>query len=348
MKFTAVLTLRDEGPFLLEWLAHHKAIGFTDFLVFSNDCSDGTDAMLNRLEALGHLTHVPNPGPYDASGIQWTALKLADKHPLVTGADWLMCLDVDEFVNIHTGDGTLSALLAALPDATAIPLTWRLFGNADIDAFEDAPITAQFMQAAPAVLEWPWRAAMFKTLFKNDGTYRKMGVHRPRSPDKSRVEAARWFGGCGTELHGNAIKTQKLFSQFGRDNYGLAQLNHYALGARENYLVKCARGRVNRGAGLMGMDYWVERNFNQAHDESILRHAPRSALILNALRADSALCELHEAAVAWRHAKIAALMLDDEARALYGRLLMTPASEPLAPKKAQTLLNHGRKAAQLR
>ncbi|MES2816741.1 MAG: glycosyltransferase family 2 protein, partial [Pseudomonadota bacterium] len=53
MKITAVLCVRNEAAFLLEWLAHHRACGVTDFLVFTNDCDDGTDAMLDRLEALG-------------------------------------------------------------------------------------------------------------------------------------------------------------------------------------------------------------------------------------------------------------------------------------------------------
>ena len=36
---------------------------------------------------------------------------------------------------------------------------------------------------------------MFKTLFKNDSTYRKFGVHRPRSPNPDRIAQARWFDG---------------------------------------------------------------------------------------------------------------------------------------------------------
>ena len=68
MRFLAILTVRNEGAFLLEWLAHHRAVGFTDFLVFSNDCQDGTDAMLDRLADLGELTHIRNDGPYDNGG----------------------------------------------------------------------------------------------------------------------------------------------------------------------------------------------------------------------------------------------------------------------------------------
>ncbi|MDZ4067115.1 MAG: glycosyltransferase family 2 protein, partial [Tabrizicola sp.] len=131
MRVTAVLTVRNEASFLLEWLAHHRACGFTDFLVFSNDCTDGTDAMLDRLEAMGWLTHVRNDGPHK-EGPQWAALKLADRHPLVRGADWVLYFDIDEFVNIHVGGRTVGDLLAALPDATAITLTWRFFGNAGL------------------------------------------------------------------------------------------------------------------------------------------------------------------------------------------------------------------------
>ncbi|NJS40551.1 MAG: glycosyltransferase family 2 protein [Rhodobacteraceae bacterium] len=147
MKITAVLTVKNEGAFLLEWLAHHRACGVTDFLVFSNDCSDGTDAMLDRLQAMGWLTHVPNPGPYP-QGPQWAALKQADAHPLVRGADWLLPIDVDEFVNVHVGDRTIPALLAALPEATAIPLTWRLFGNAGVRGIEDRRVTESFTRAS--------------------------------------------------------------------------------------------------------------------------------------------------------------------------------------------------------
>ncbi|MEL6427490.1 MAG: glycosyltransferase family 2 protein, partial [Pseudomonadota bacterium] len=57
MRALIVTTMRNEGPYILEWLAHHRAVGFTDFLVFSNDCDDGTDALLDRLHELGQIVH---------------------------------------------------------------------------------------------------------------------------------------------------------------------------------------------------------------------------------------------------------------------------------------------------
>lgn len=343
MKILAILTVRNEGAFLLEWLAHHRAVGFTDFLVFSNDCQDGTDQMLDHLAAEGVLTHIRNDGPYDKGGIQFTALKHAAKLPIVAEADWILPLDVDEFVNIHVGDHTLTALLAALPDASAITLTWRLFGNGGAVHYEDLPITQSFVHAAPVIMHWPWRSAMFKTLYRNDGTYAKPGVHRPRSPDHARLDTALWFDGEGRELD-KQFKTKRLFSNYGRSNYALAQLNHYPLGAMESYVVKADRGRAVHSDHMLDIDYWVERNFCTEEDRSIAALAPQMQIELDSLRADSTLDALHIAAVEWRKARFLALMMQEPYRALFGRLLMTPPSRPVPATAARFMVHHANRA----
>lgn len=335
MRILAVLTVRNEGAFLLEWLAHHRAVGFTDFLVFSNDCDDGTDSMLDRLAAMGMLAHIRNPGPHP-QGPQWAALKQASDHPLFAAADWAMVLDIDEFVNIHVGGHRLPDLLAALPDATAVALTWRMFGNAGVIPFTDAPIRQIFTHAAPAVLHWPWRASLFKTLFRVDGSYRKLGVHRPRNPDAARLKDQHWFDGSGRELPA-AYHTSRVFSPLGTNNFQLAQLNHYALGAMQSYLVKCDRGRANRDASAFDMGYWVDRNFSDAKDASILALDPAVQPLIDHLKSDADLRALHQTAISWRHARFAALMQDEAWRALFGRLLLTPPSRALSAELARLI-----------
>lgn len=345
MRHLALLCVRNEGAFLLEWLAHHRAVGFDHFTVFSNDCADGTDEMLDRLAALGLLTHVRNPGPYEGRGIQFTALQMAAARPEVQAADWILPLDLDEFVNIHVGDHTLAALHAALPEATAITLTWRLFGSSGRRRYEDEPVTESFLRCAPRRMAWPWRAAMFKTLYRNDGTYRKPGVHRPRAPRPERLAAARWFDGSGRALP-EELKERRIFSPVAQENHALVQLNHYPLGSMESYLLKCDRGRAVHGDQPLGMDYWVERNFNAEEDASILALAPARRAEEARLRADPVLGPLHEAAVAWRKARFLALLREEPYRALYGRLLMTPPSIPLMPDRAGFLLAQARAAHQ--
>lgn len=343
MHHLAILCVRNEAAFLLEWLAHHRATGFDDFLVFSNDCDDGTDLMLDRLAEMGLLTHIRNTGPYDKGGIQFTALKAAAKTAQVKQADWILSLDVDEFVNIHTGDHTLTALHAALPDASAITLTWRLFGTSGHAHYHDTPVLDTFSQCAPVVMHWPWRAAMFKTLYRNDGTYRKPGVHRPRDPDKTRLAAAHWVDGSGRPLP-EAFKTKRIFSDYGRDNYELVQLNHYPLGAMESYVVKADRGRAVHADDRLGLDYFVERNFNTDTDTTVSALAPQRTAELERLKADPRLASLHAQAVQWRKNRFTQLLQQEPYRALFGRLLMTPPTQPLSQKTAQFLTHHARLA----
>ena len=343
LRILAILCVRNQAAFLLDWLAHHRACGVTDFLVFSNDCQDGTDTMLDRLQAMGLLVHKRNNGPYDARGIQFTALNRASDLPIVKRADWLLPLDVDEFVNVHVGDRSLGALIDALPDASAITLTWRLFGNPGIVPYEDKPVTEQFTRAAPEILNWPWRSAMFKTLYRNDGTYNRLGVHRPRQPDPARLPSARWFDSQGQEL-GEAHKTTRIFNNYTRPKYKLAQLNHYPLGAMESYLLKTDRGRAVHSDHMLGMDYWVERNYCTDEDTSILSLTPKVQAERVALAADSQLAQLHQTAVAWRKSRIQDLMTQEPYRALMGRLMVTPPSRPVPPPAARYLAQYARRA----
>lgn len=339
----ALLTQKNEGAFLLEWFAHHLATGFDKVLVYSNDCLDGSDLMLDRLSELGYCAHVRNDGPYDDRGIQFTALKLAEKHPLVKEADWILSMDIDEFVNVKVGDHTLSALWKVLPEATAITLTWRLFGNNGIYAFQDTPIREQFTKAAPETLAWPWRAFMIKTLYKNDGTYKKLGVHRPRNPNKDRLNTAKWFDGSGRPL-GDSFLTNRLFSDFNHSTYELVQMNHYPLGAMQSFIVKVDRGRSGHSYQPLGMDYWTERNYNTVEDTSVLALRDKTDAMYATLRSDHVLNELHLKAVDWRHQQFTTLMEQEPYRALLGRMMVTPETRPITPQDAAILVGFAQNA----
>jgi hypothetical protein len=341
VEICAILTVRNEGAFLLDWMAHHKACGVTRFVVASNDCDDGTDAMLDRLATVtGRVAHLRNPGPWKR-GVQFAALDLAARHPFVTGADWILPLDIDEFVNVHTGDRTIHALIAACPGAKAIALTWRLFGNAGIVAYQDRPVPDVFIRAAPPTLPWPWRAHLFKTLYRNDGTYGRPGVHRPRAPDPARLGSAVWSDGSGRTLPSRYARTG-MFTPPGSDCHGLVQLNHYPLGAIESFILKADRGRAVHGEDRLGMDYWVERNWCDAVDTSIAALTPAREQVKAGFLADPELQRLHGAAADWRSTRFADLMAANEAtRALYARCLVVgpsivPGREALAVLRRYT------------
>uniref|UniRef100_UPI00235669E2 glycosyltransferase family 2 protein n=1 Tax=Rhodosalinus sediminis TaxID=1940533 RepID=UPI00235669E2 len=144
-----VACMKNEAPYIVEWVAYHRAIGVDDFLIYTNDCEDGTDALLARLDALGVVRHRTNDA-WQGNSPQQHALDRARAEPVVRDAAWLMHIDVDEFVNVRCGDGTLDAFLARGPEATNVAMTWRLFGRSGVARLEDRVVIEQVTRRASA------------------------------------------------------------------------------------------------------------------------------------------------------------------------------------------------------
>lgn len=296
-----VTTMKNEGPFILEWLAYHMSIGVTDFVVYTNDCTDGTDAMFDLLAAKGLVDHRENPYRETGQKPQHAAYLAAQSTPKAEQADWIICMDVDEYINIHVGDGTLHDLFDAVPEANIWSMTWRLFGNAEVDRFEDKFITEQFLRCAPQICRKPHQAWGFKAMFRNNGYYKKFGVHRPVGLQPEFKDHIHWVNGSGERMPENILRTgwRNTVSSYG---YDLVTLNHYALRSCESFLVKRDRGRVNHVDRDQGMAYWFRMNNNAEVDRTILNKITRTKEKLSELMADNEIAAQHKACVE-AHAK---------------------------------------------
>ena len=288
--------MRNEGPFLLEWLNFHRSIGFDSFLIFTNDCEDGSELMADRLAELGLITHIRNDD-YQKRGPQWTALNSPPLRQALRQADWALHLDLDEFLNIKLGTGQLADLVAKIGGADAMSIPWRFFGNDRVFGFEDAPIVGQFTRCNPYPIMFPRQALMFKTLFRPSGKLDRAGVHAPRLAKDAVMDDLTWVTGNGTPVtQAFRPKNPVLHGpNFGND---LAQINHYALRSMASFLVKSARGLPNHGNVPVDASYWIRRNFNDCVDRSL---ADRT--VPNALPQDAALSDLHHKACDWHRQK---------------------------------------------
>ena len=311
-----ITTMKNEGPFILEWLAYHRAIGVDDFLIYTNDCTDGTDTMLTLLEQKGIVQHRENPFRTMDLRPQHAALQAAESEPVIQNCGWAICMDVDEFINVKIGDGTLNALYAAMGDANMISLTWRLFGNCDVHGFEDRFLLEQFTTCAPEVVRKPHQAWGFKTLFRNIDLYKKLGVHRPKGLIPDLWDQVRWLNGSGKPMPRNLFRNGWRSSL---DSYGYdwVQLNHYAVRSAESFLVKRDRGRVNHVDRDQGLSYWFRMNHNAVEDRSIQRMIPRLRAEWDRLMADPEIAAAHGAAVAAHRAKITDLRATENYEKFY-------------------------------
>lgn len=316
-RFVIVTPMKNEGPFILEWVAHNLAIGADVIAVFSNDCTDGSDALLDRLDAMGKVRHFDNSSQRPAP--QRRAYRRFLKLDLAGPEDWVIPIDADEYINVHRGDRTLRALTAAAPGARTISMTWRLFGNAGVTGYEDRFLTDQFTRAAADMTRRPPQAWGLKTMFHR-GLWEHIGVHRPKRPTVGTFADLHWVNGSGQPM------PERYMSgawRSGPDSlgYDLVQLNHYALKSCESYLVKKARGRAHHGGEALGLVYWQKMNHNRIEDRSIDAIRPAKAAIYEDLLSDPELRRLHEACCDRHREAIRALHAQPESSELFRHLL---------------------------
>ncbi|MEO0946189.1 MAG: glycosyltransferase family 2 protein, partial [Pseudomonadota bacterium] len=243
----AITTMRNEGPFILDWVAYHLSVGVTRFLVYTNDCDDPTNEILDGLAARGLVTRFDNPCR-DGERPQRVALAHAKDLSVVREADAVVVIDVDEYINVHAGEGTLTDLFRASGDPDMISMTWRSFGTAGVTTYEDRPVAAQFTRAAPRLCRKPHQAWGFKTIARREAGYGSFGVHRPR--DLARMP--HWTNGSGAQMP-ERYKDDGWRSGIDCWGYDHVTLNHYATRSCESFLVKRDRGRTNHIARSQGI-----------------------------------------------------------------------------------------------
>ena len=316
-RFLIISTMKNEAPYILEWVAHHRAIGFTDFLVFTNDCDDTTDPLLDRLQELGVLTHQVNTvlkrGPHKS------ALKWARDHVLMHKATFMLISDVDEFINIQSGDGTIQGLLRDLgPETDVVSFPWKIFGNGGVEAFKDAPLTAQFTSCEPVPRRGGRKYRDVKTLFRKPEAMYHFGLHRPRVRDEWKQRIV-WKSPSGEDISARMNKGQNWLMKWDGCQE-TAYMHHYPLRSLEAYILKKNRGRANHIGEDLGLEYWDKWNMAGGSDRSLKKGAPGFAEALAELRTDRRIRQLHKQGVAWHREQFQTLMQEERYRALWDEL----------------------------
>lgn len=281
--FTAV---RNEAPFLLEWIAYHQVIGFERFIVFSNPSDDGTDEILDALVDTGIIENHKHTPPV-GTGAQPNAARIANKRQLLNHNDWVIWLDLDEFLVVNVGDGYLTDLLEAIEGKQGLLIPWRLFGDSGNDRFGGRFVSNDFTYATHP---WGPKNRQIKTLFRCQPGMNQLGVggiHRPKIDAPDSFTSADFVMANGNCIDGNDKRHGAWLR--GRDSGSnawihpkelgvkLAQINHYSVRTPEHFLLKRLRGdgyfssesnseRAKRSAGL-----YKNFNTNIAKDTRILK-----------------------------------------------------------------------------
>ncbi len=259
-----VATIKNEGPNILEWVAHHRLCGFDRIQIFQNDSTDTTLQTLRTLHRMGIIEFFQNRDAGDA--YQRRAYRRASRSAAFAQSDWCMVLDGDEFLNVKTGAGKVSDLIDASPDdADAILVNWRVFGSNGHRDFGGELVTERFTKAEPAdtIKSQP---AAFKALARTSA-FGKPAVHVPRDPKK---DAPIFCNGSGLSEDHFQRKNWRSTDPLARQN---AQVNHYMLRDLPSFLLKHARHSEMAKDRDIGLTYWEKHDRNEEEDMTLARRA---------------------------------------------------------------------------
>lgn len=277
--------IRNEAPFLLEWIAYHKAIGFDTIAICSNPSSDGSEEVLAALAEAGIIRHLKSP-LVEGKSPQKLAANIFRKQIGFEDGTFYLWLDADEFLNIHVGARKVQDLVSAIGTARGLLINWRIFGSAGQAKFQGRFIDPAFSRAADAN---SYTNREVKTLFRcGDGVigFGDIGIHRPLLDGARMLGAAEFLSGSGANVSplqdrnaiwvagANSGATARVSGEeFG---WALAQINHYAVRTPEFFRLKALRGRgwgpyrAEKTNNRHTDDFFARFDRNEAEDSSIL------------------------------------------------------------------------------
>lgn len=333
-----VSAMRNEGPFVLEWLAYHRVIGVDRVVIVSNGSTDGQDDLLAALSDAGEVTFL-RTAPGKGVAPQAAAVQAFEAEVGYRPGVWYLWLDADEFLNVHVGDRTVQALVKRIGPTGALMLNWRLFGSGGNDSFPGRHVSEAFTGASRlgfvANLE---TKPLFRVGDKFAG-FSSNSTDLPRLVEGAEVTAEDCLGGNGKPLDPKNPRTTPWLARqayAGRSNlasrrefgWDLAQINHYSVRTPDHFRLKAARGRGMVATGPRRPNvrhtpaYFDRFDRNEVEDRSILHWEAAVTAELARLLALPGVAEA-KAMVDERVAK-ALRAMDDTAR--------NPAGEAMAPE----------------
>lgn len=305
-KAVLISSFRNEAPFVLEFVAHHKAIGFDEIVVASNDCTDGTPEILEALAEMGVIRHLPCKPPLKSSPQAYAYAQIRKWLPIDRAA-WLMILDADELLNIHAGAGHLTDLIAAQePGVDLVLVHWATFGNGGHEAWVDELSSRRFLHRLRALNG----NGLVKSLIRAPGQWQHLSNHHPYGHAAGQVKIA-FAGGLWVE---NVAADSIEFGTYRNvkptvGSFRVAQINHYATRTEDSFDLRRARGRGAMPQGKANDrhndDYFRRMSSGTFLDDTILRYADQVAGLLATYRANPRLAQAVDAALRHYEAEIA-------------------------------------------
>jgi len=252
-KIVVCAIVKNEAPYLLEWIAYHRVIGVDGFLIYNNDSTDETPRILEQLARAGIITYIEWPSQPDRNN-QEDAYRDACQR-LAGQSEWVAFIDADEFI-VPVQHDDLPSFLAEYVDVSGIAINWKLFGSSGHLVRSEGLVIEQFTQASRSKSP---QNTHFKTIARIDFV-RDLTVHRCKFSDGDIY--------CYPDRTPVSDQPQKLITYI---NHQFIQINHYFTKSKAEWSLKRARGRATKTEEIRSENFFYRNDMNDEYDLKILR-----------------------------------------------------------------------------
>ncbi len=148
---SATSIVKNEGPYLEEWIEFHRLVGCEHFVIYDNDSTDDTVEILQKYIKSNIVTLIPWPNFCTTHSIQM----LAYSHALSLMAGrtrWLCFIDLDEFL-FPTETDDLRDALVEFESEPAVGVYWSLFGTSGLKSKPQGLVIENYTWRMPYPME---------------------------------------------------------------------------------------------------------------------------------------------------------------------------------------------------
>ncbi len=253
-KLAFVAIVKNEGPYIIEWIEFHRLVGVNKFYIYDNESSDNLQKLLKPYIESGVVVYQYSPGKNMQNIVYTDAIKRYKDESKYMGF-----IDIDEFVvpceNNSLGD-IIDDILAQREDAAGVAVNWRMYGS---NGYEKQP-------KGLVIENYKFRAEddfgdnkHIKTICNPRKVITFQNPHYPV-----------YMKDCHSiDEDGNVIKGP--FNSYGKCRR--IQINHYFTKSKTEYVLKALRGKAD-SRSFRGMNDFTKHDQNVVYDDIVDKYIP--------------------------------------------------------------------------
>lgn len=250
------IIVKNEAPYLLEWMAYYLALGFDRLVIYDNESTDNTRQIIQNARINDERIEYIYWQDIKGYSPQLTAYNDAIKR---IDTEWIAFFDIDEFLVLKDHKNINEFLAGFDMETTAIAISWFMFGSSGYELYSNDLVIRRFTKCPNP--KFP-NNSFIKTIARRDAI-KYMEIH-----------TAELTRGMYRKANGDPVVILD-YMLTPVPCHDAAQLNHYVLKSKEEYLKKRMRGDGSEASNSKEKyikytdELWAEHDRNEHSDFSI-------------------------------------------------------------------------------